>query len=350
MKNLLVVGAIPDHKHKLRYGGATVLMYNFLLFLESEKINYRFAQTNKFSNLKTGEKRNTLNKIYFLLRFLILLPWCDTVMFNFSDNGVCSVFPFLASMAKFFKKKIVLRKFGGSFEIYYSKLPQSTQNKVLKSIKKCDLVLFETKAGIEHLKKLTDNQVQIEWFSNVRDKSNFHKNPKQIEKRLGFISEISDEKGIADLLQMAKFLAPEYRIDIYGHIKDEKYIDFDWSAHNVTYHGAIQSEKVPEVLQNLLLLLLPSYREGYPGIIIEAMSVGVPVLSTTVGGIPEMITDGIEGFIVSPGDVNSAVRKIRSLDPQIYERMYQNALDTFNKKFESRSTNTRILNLLKELK
>ena len=350
MKRLLIVGAVPDFKNNLRFGGATILMQNFIDFLDEKKIKYKFAQTNKFSNLETGKKRPVLNKIFLLYKFLLYIWVCDTIMFNFSDNGVVYAMPLLLRVAKLLDKKIVLRKFGGSFEIFLEKLPEDRYNKTLENIKQCDLIFFETKAGIDHLKTITTPDINIHWFPNVRNISKAHKDSRQFNKRLGFISQICDEKGIADILSIAKVLYPEYIIDLYGYIAEEKYENFDWKSHHVNYHGEISSEQVPDILKGLLLLLLPSYREGYPGIVIESLSVGLPVLTTTAGGIPEIITDGLEGFLITPGDVNAAVNKIRQLTPNKYKIMCQHAQTTFNKKFESKSTNERVLNLIKKLR
>jgi len=53
------------------------------------------------------------------------------------------------------------------------------------------------------------------------------------------------------------------------------------------------------------VLVLPSYIEGLPVCILEAMAVGVPVVSTTVGGIPEALENGACGTLINPGDVEA---------------------------------------------
>jgi glycosyltransferase involved in cell wall biosynthesis len=58
------------------------------------------------------------------------------------------------------------------------------------------------------------------------------------------------------------------------------------------------------------LLILPSYEEGLPYVIIEAMLSGLPVISTSVGGIPEVVKDGVNGFLINPGDYKSLADRI----------------------------------------
>jgi glycosyltransferase involved in cell wall biosynthesis len=114
----------------------------------------------------------------------------------------------------------------------------------------------------------------------------------------------------------------------------------------VNYCGEVSAEEVLRRLPDYDLLLLPSYREGYPGIIIEALSVGMPVISTNVGGIPEIIENGRNGILVEPSDVERLVKAIRSVDESNYALYCENAYNSFCEKFESNFTNHRILSLL----
>ena len=66
------------------------------------------------------------------------------------------------------------------------------------------------------------------------------------------------------------------------------------------------------------LLALPSYTEGLPNIVLESLAAGVPVVATAVGGVPEVVQDGISGYLVSPGDSDALadriLRVLRSAD------------------------------------
>ena len=74
-------------------------------------------------------------------------------------------------------------------------------------------------------------------------------------------------------------------------------------------------------------LALPSYREGLPIVILEGFAAGLPILATRVGGIPEVVEDGREGFLVRPGDVAALTDRILRLarDPALTARLGENS-------------------------
>ena len=165
---LLVVGPLPNEKYNCQWGGATVLMKNFRDYLLTEGEKHRFVQTNKYVNPRTLELRPRENQLHFIAHFAATLPLCDTVMFNFSDHGTVNIFPTLSRMAHIMGKKVVLRKFGGSFEIYLQHVSAEKQHRAIEAIRKADLIFLETKASIAHLKGLIGDTDKIHWFPNVR--------------------------------------------------------------------------------------------------------------------------------------------------------------------------------------
>ena len=345
-KKLLVVGPLPCEKYNCQWGGATVLMKDFHDYLLAEGVKHRFVQTNKYVNPRTLELRPKANQLHFIANFATALPFCDTVMFNFSDHGTVNMFPMLSEVARRMGKRVVLRKFGGSFDLYLQHVPEQKQQRVVSALQKADLIFFETKASIAHLKGLIGDTGKIHWFPNVRKIAPQRKSLGQFSKKLVFMSHVSNEKGIGDLLEAFRTLPSDYQLDIYGAIKDKCYEHFDWAAHRTNYKGEIPSSEVVHLLASYDLLLLPSYREGYPGIIIEALSVGIPVVSTKIGGIPEIIENGYNGLLVAPQNPTELAKAILSFNSDNYTSYCENAYQAFRQNFESGKTNERILSTI----
>ena len=84
-------------------------------------------------------------------------------------------------------------------------------------------------------------------------------------------------------------------------------------AERVHFAGWIRGAEKLDVLQRASIFALPSYHEGLPMAILEAMAEGVPIVASRVGGIPEAVRDGVEGILVDAGDVDALAAALASL-------------------------------------
>jgi len=74
---------------------------------------------------------------------------------------------------------------------------------------------------------------------------------------------------------------------------------------NATYWGSFTTEQRAQVFSEIDLLVMPSLGENYPFILREALYAGLPVVATAIAGVPEIIRDGENGFLIPPGDVEA---------------------------------------------
>ena len=74
-------------------------------------------------------------------------------------------------------------------------------------------------------------------------------------------------------------------------------------ADNIDVVGWIDFNNKIELLKKVIAVILPSYNEGLPMAILEGMAAGKTIISTNVGGIPEVVSDGENGILIEPGDI-----------------------------------------------
>lgn len=98
----------------------------------------------------------------------------------------------------------------------------------------------------------------------------------------------------------------------------------------ITFHGS--TSQVNKYLENSDLFILPSITEGFPIAILEAMRLGLPIVSTNVAGIPEMINDGQTGIIIEPS-VEGVFGFLSSFDKYDWKKMGENSRKLFLEKF-----------------
>ena len=124
---------------------------------------------------------------------------------------------------------------------------------------------------------------------------------------LVFLGRIGQRKGAYDLLRaMACMVAAKVSSHLYlcgdGEVELARQMARDLGIEqHVTIPGWVGASERKRLLHLARVFVLPSYHEGLPVSILEAMSAGVPVVSTPVGGIPDAISDGVEGLLVPPG-------------------------------------------------
>lgn len=96
-------------------------------------------------------------------------------------------------------------------------------------------------------------------------------------------------------------------------------------THMVHFAGPLNQHEVRELYAKSDAFVLPSFAEGIPVVLMEAMSFGLPCLSTRTAGIPELIEDGESGFLVAPSDVDGLAERMKQLatDPALCERLGQ---------------------------
>ncbi len=138
------------------------------------------------------------------------------------------------------------------------------------------------------------------------------------ECTLSFLASINQQKGILDLLEACEGIKIPFSLNVCGTITEEKISnEYNYLCEklqkNVKCLGYVSGQQKHDILLGSKILILPSYAEGMPVAIMEAMAAGCAIVTTPVGAIPEILKDGINAIFVKPGDVKSISRAITLL-------------------------------------
>ena len=175
-----------------------------------------------------------------------------------------------------------------------------------------------------------------------------------------FYGMLIQRKGIDDLLEAFRAIKDEVPIEIklalYGDDYDSeekieakiKRFDLEGRAE---YRGWLTPENREKVFSKAIVNVLPSYNEGLPMTILESMGHGIPNISTNIAAIPEAISDGINGYLITPGDINSLKEKMKNviLNRKIREKFSESAYETAKKEFSIDSHINRLLKIYKDI-
>jgi glycosyltransferase involved in cell wall biosynthesis len=145
--------------------------------------------------------------------------------------------------------------------------------------------------------------------------------PSERREYVAFVGRISPEKGIATLLTSARETGLPVRLA--GELGADRDLIAGAPA-NVTFLGRLPRDALVRFFQGARFLVAPSiWYEPHALTIVEAMSQGLPVIGSRIGGIPEAVDDGVTGLLVEPGNATDLSDKMLRLwrDPPLCERM-----------------------------
>lgn len=147
-----------------------------------------------------------------------------------------------------------------------------------------------------------------------------------------FLGRLTPEKGAATLIR--SWGSVPARLKIVGDGPEAARLRME-APGNVDFVGPVPAEEVPRLLAGARALMVPSeWYEGQPRTIIEAFAAGVPVVASDVGGLPELVEDGVNGLLVEVGDRDGWTRAaLEMMDGTSARRMSRAALDTWKNRF-----------------
>jgi len=153
---------------------------------------------------------------------------------------------------------------------------------------------------------------KIGYLPNEVDTKVFCPQQEKEDNLLLFIGRIDVRKGLHILLESLRYLKkstrlvivgpPSWNLEYYQNILRLIEEENQKQKHKIEYLGIIDSQRLLMLYQKASIVILPSFAEGFPVVILEALSCETPVIATPVGGVPEVVRNGENGFLVPPNN------------------------------------------------
>jgi glycosyltransferase involved in cell wall biosynthesis len=311
LKNVIIIGPSVQ---RTKGGIASVIQG----FTESNAKEYGYHLEHFISHV---EGRAIEKLSYFLKCFVKIL----------FTSKIALVHIHTACDASFYRKAIfalvchlrgipvIMHIHGADFDSFYLNANALVKTLIKKSLKGCNVVIvlsaywkefFESKLALNNIVILF-NAVNVDAFKDC------FTSPQNISAFL-FLGRLGERKGIYDLIKAIDILINQEhltQLQFYfagdGDVAEVKKIISQLNLNEyVKVLGWADDKLKKDLFLKVDTVVLPSYNEGLPVALLEAMAAGKIILSTPVGGIPDLVKEGNNGFLVAPGDVNALVQNI----------------------------------------
>lgn len=339
--NTFKINVICPHENGLKYESKlqNISIHRFVYFFPKklERVAYRKGM---IVNLKI----DFLAKIQFpFFLFFFFLKSLREAKASQIIHGHFSLTSIVACFLNFFLSIPIIITLRGSENLSYITDTQIKSKASKYIFNQADKIICLTNNQKNLMKNIGISDEKIIVIPNSVDISKFSFKPyNENSKKLIFVGRLSPEKRIDVLLKAVQIVVKDIQ-DITliivgdGPLKDELIkLTKDLSINNhVIFVGRVLPEKIPNYLYESDIFIISSNFEGCPNSLLEAMATGIPVIGTNVGGIPDIIDDGINGYLIENGDYQQLAEKIKYIfeNPSLRVEMGKSARKKIENEF-----------------
>ncbi len=334
MKVLMCCSDVNTYK-----GGMVSVVKNYLSWDKWEDVEICFVPTHK-------EGSKVQKSVYFLKAYhriwtMLRKKQIDVAHLHIAERGSFYRKAFLLRLCRHYNVPVILHHHAAEFEDFYGKLPASQKKFVKETFMAAtvNLVLGDYwRNGL--LGSLSPGNTQV-LYNAVPVPDTMPCNPEA--DCLLFLGRLGKRKGTYDLLDALKriddVLPKHIKCYLCGDVEIEevkKRVQELGLEKRVAHVGWIDGVQKEELLSKTAVNILPSWNEGLPMTILETMARGIPSITTRIAAIPEAVTDGWNGILLQPGDIEvlaEAILRLTSdeeLRSKFRDRCYETAKDRFS--------------------
>lgn len=331
------------------HGGISQMVNNYYDSGLDQKVELRYIGT-----MVEGSKfRKLLQAVWAYIRFCVHLGQSRIVHVNMASDASYYRKSVFVRTARLCGKKLIIHQHGGDFETFYGAMPEKKQAKVRRVLNMADVFIVLTPALADFFAGLVDEKKIVVLPNGVavgpRPQKTYEKH------RILFLGRLCRQKGIGELMTAVSHLRsefPDMQVMLGGIWEDPELRDeVARLSGTVEYLGWIEGERKQRYLDECEIFVLPSYFEGMPVSVLEAMASCCAVVASAVGGIPQMLEDGVDGILIRPKDSASLEEGLRRVlsQPLLGREMGNRARAAVEKDFSLDRSIDRLLGIYRNL-
>lgn len=306
--------------------------------------------------IETHIDKGPLMALWYLfksyMQFLFYLPTTKIVHIHLSEPGSAMRKLLYFFPAHFFKKKIIIHFHAFSPETTINSSKQWIYRYMFSRANKVIVLSRTWKDAVYNAFKIDNIEVVYNPCTTVISEQKY---PKQ--KHILYAGTVNARKGYSDMIRaFAKIakLHKDWKIVFAGNgeIEQGKTLAKELVIEDqCIFLGWVNGEVKDKVFKEASIFCLPSYAEGFPMAVLDAWSYGLPVITTPVGGIPDVAQNGENMLVFTPGDIDKLADCMHKLidDKELYNRTSKASTHFANETFSLKEINSQIGNIYKEL-
>lgn len=318
------------------YGGIANWTTNLINMLDENKINFELV--NIAPEKRITERRTLYNRI--VDSGLAMLSQRKKLVQLIKGNKINVIHMTTSGQLALIRDIIFLHEASKysipvSYHIHFGKIPQIIENDGMewkflrKAFRLADKVIAIDKKTYDEIKKVMP-ELDVEYIPNSISSKKLPVAKEPEKKEVTFLGWCIKEKGIEELLLAWKQIADmyEWELNLIGPY-DDNYIEKlsnSVTLKKVNFLGELEHEKAMKMLSKSSIFILPSYSEGFPMSVLEAMALGKAIIATKVGAVPEML-GGECGELIDKQNVGQIVNALKKLieDEKLRNKYGENA-------------------------
>jgi glycosyltransferase involved in cell wall biosynthesis len=218
-------------------------------------------------------------------------------------------------------------------------------------LKKSEKVIVTVKTTSDYVKNYVSGNRIIK-IPNSVDTKLFSPKKNRINNRIVFVGRFSKIKNLYGLIEAISSIESKPELVLVGQGEEEKKLEEHAKKMgvNMIIRGVVPRERVPDEINGSEVFILPSFSEGQPKVLLEAMSCGLPCIVSDIPSLREIVKDGYNGFLcgTDPSSIRKCLEKVLE-DKKLQRKVGDNAREYIKNNFSAQPLIDKEIKLLKEI-